>query len=115
MPLAKEAGLLNAEMSPPWDLPSPSTVIYGDGSVVAPLSDVTFDEDGEVQGSRAKNAPRMGLHFKGKRGNEMLAGRPITVVGVHGRKRWQRAVLAIDLFADRNEIGSSMKLFARHR
>jgi hypothetical protein len=111
--LAKEVGLLDPSNSPRWDRPAPSTVIYGDGSVFKPLSDVTFDEDGNVQGSRAKENPRVGPHFKGKHGNEMLMGLPITAVGVHGRKRWQRMILALDLFEDRNEIGSSMRLFER--
>lgn len=111
--LAKSVGLLDASHKTPWDQPSPATVIYGDGSVFRPLSDVTYDEEGEVQGSRAKHNPRVGPHFKGKKGNEMLVGLPITVVGCHGRKRWQRVLLAVDLFNDRNEIGSSMKLFER--
>jgi hypothetical protein len=119
VPLAKEIGLLTPELNARWDAPSPSTVIYGDGSVVAPLSSVTHDDNGEVVGSRAKDhgdtpaKPRIGPHFKGKRGDETLSGLPITVVGCHGRKRWQRVVLGIDLFFDRNEIGSSMKLFHR--
>ncbi len=111
--LAKSVGLLDVADESSWDQPSPSTVIYGDGSVFKPLSDVTCDEDGVVQGSRAKHNPRMGPHFKGKSGNELLVGLPITVVGCHGRKRWQRVLLAVDLFSDRNEIGSSMRLFER--
>ena len=119
IPLAKQIGLLTPEPGARWDAPSPTTVIYGDGSVVAPLSSVTLDDNGEVVGSRSRDhdgvpaKPRFGPRFKGKKGDEALSGLPITIVGCHGRKRWQRVVLGIDLFFDRNEIGSSMKLFRR--
>ena len=111
--LAQSIGLLSAESTSRWDAPSPGSVIYGDGSVFSPMSDVTLDEDGNVTGSRAKVNPRFGPHFKGKKGNETLVGVPITLVGVHGRKRWQRVVLGLDLFLDRNEIGSAMGLMSR--
>ena len=111
--LAQSIGLLSAEPTSRWDAPSPGSVIYGDGSVFAPMSEVTFDENGEVKGSRAKENPRLGPHFKGKKGNESLVGVPITLVGVHGRKRWQRVILGVDLFLDRNEIGSAMGVLSR--
>ncbi len=77
------------------------------------MSDVTVDEDGQVKGSRAITNPRFGPHFKGKKGNETLVGVPISLVGVHGRRRWQRVILGVDLFLDRNEIGSAMRLLTR--
>lgn len=45
MPLAKLVGLLSPKETAHWDSPSPSTVIYGDGSVVSPQSDVTVTVD----------------------------------------------------------------------
>lgn len=111
--LAKSVGLLNPDDVEHWDKPSASTVIYGDGSVFRPLSSVTMDDEGVVQGSRAKLTPRIGPHFKGKKGDDHLSGIPIAAVGCHGRRRWQRVLLAFDYYVDRNEIGSSMKLFKR--
>jgi hypothetical protein len=117
--LAKQVGLLMPEVSARWDRPSPTTVLHGDGSVFAPLSDVTvtLDNDGNtvVTGSRSHKLekPRVGPTFKGKKGNELLCGLPISVVGCHGRSPWQRVLLGIDFFEDRNEIGSSLRLFER--
>ena len=99
IPLAKQIGLLTPEPNARWDAPSPTTMIYGDGSVAAPLSSVTHDDNGEVVGSRARDhdgvpaKPRFGPRFKGKKGDAALSGLPITIVGCHGRKRWQRFVL----------------------
>jgi hypothetical protein len=110
--VAKSVGLLTGERGPSWEHAAPGCTIYGDGSVFAPYSGVTRDPiTEEVKNSRATtNSPRVATVFKGKEGSE-VGGVPITVVGVHGRERWQRVFLGIDLFADRNEIGSSMKLF----
>ena len=36
---------------------------------------------------------------------------PIALVGAHGGERWQRVVLAVDLYPDYNETGAAMDLF----
>lgn len=112
VPLAKELGLLGGGTGS-WHRPHPGRVIYGDGSVFAPLSGVTVDGDGVVQGSRAKQSPRLAPTFEGKDGPRAATGLPITVVGCHGRPRWLRVLLGVDLFDDANEIGSSLTLLEK--
>lgn len=111
VPLAKSLGMLDPDGSGRWDAPDPGRVIYGDGSVFAPLSGVTVDSDGIARGSRSKTGnPRVAERYEGKDGNKADAGLPITLIGCHGRDPRKRVVLAIDLFFDRNEIGSSVDL-----
>ncbi|WP_334145092.1 hypothetical protein [Rhabdothermincola sp.] len=110
--LARQVGLVVPGPSR-WDRPDASRVIYGDGSVFSPLSDVSVDEDGVVRGSRAEHRPRVASRFEGKDGRAAGSGLPINVVGCHGRRRWQRVILGVDLFRDGNEVGSALDLMRR--
>lgn len=111
VPLAKSVGLLDPDQGS-WFRPAPGNVIHGDGSVFEAMSDVVVDDDGTVHGSRAHVTPRVAPRFEGKGGSDGGSGLPITVVGCHGRKRWQRVVLGVELFRDRDEIGSALRLFS---
>lgn len=111
--LAREVGLLAPDPCFRWDEPSPSTTIYGDGSIVGSLSEVSVDDEGTVHGSRAKVRPRIAPRYQGKHGGGGATGLPIAVVGCHGRQRWQRVILGVGLFFDRNEIGAAMTLLER--
>lgn len=111
VPLAQSMGLLDPAVSSPWHRPAPGRVIYGDGTVFTALSDVSVDHNGEVQGSRAVRSPRLAHRFEGKGGPREQTGLPIAMVGCHGRQRWQRVILGLQLFRDANEIGASLGLF----
>ncbi len=95
--------------------PARANTVYGDGSVFKPHSAVTVDpETGVAERSRSKTGrPRVGELFLGKHGTSGYQdpGLPICVLGVHGGPGHGRAVLAVSLFTDRNEIGSAMGLF----
>lgn len=111
VPLAKSMGLLDPQRDSLWHHPAASRVIYGDGSVFKPLSDVSIDDDDTVQGSRAVTTPRLAPRYEGKDGPGAGTGLPITVIGCHGRERWKRIILGFDLFRDGNEIGASLDVF----
>ena len=115
--LAQQAGLLDPAATLQPDRLDRTNLIYGDGSQFRPLSDVYEDEDGVVHGSRAKPdpvtgeiRPRIATQFVGK---DRDRGLPIVLVGTHGGLRWQRAVLAVRLYRDGNEIGAAMDAFER--
>jgi len=73
---------------------------------------VTTGPDGVAQGSRAKNPAnaRVAERHVGKKGDTSVGGVPITLVGVHGREEQMGVILGVSLYADRDEIGSSMRL-----
>lgn len=66
--LAPAVGLLGGAPPSTHHRPQRGRTIYGDGSVFAALSDVSFDADGIVSGSRAAGAPRLPVRFEGKDG-----------------------------------------------
>lgn len=111
--LAKLAGLLRGGEGATWNRPNPGDTIYGDGSVVSSMTDVYIDDDGVAVGSRARSTPRPSKHFLGKKGDDKTSGIPIALVGTHGRRRWARVILGIDIFEDRNEIRSALDLMRR--
>jgi len=114
--VARAVGLLTPR-SPRWHRPRRENVVYGDGSLIAGLSDVRVDpETGEVIGSRARfdgggPGPRLGEVFIGKDGTAAGTGLPVAMVGCHGGMRWQRVVLGVDIYSDRNEVAAAMRLF----
>lgn len=116
--LVRSVGLLTP--STPDDLARPArgNILYGDGTVFAPLSDVTVNKStGEVTGSRSAGGhrPRVAERFHGKSGTDERgsAGLPIALVGVHGDQKWQRCVTGVDMYFDRRETAASMGLFER--
>lgn len=111
VPLAQSMGMLDADQPSPWHKPAATNVIYGDGSIFDPFSDATCDDDGVLHGSRATARPRFAPGFSGKEGPHGKQGLPIALVGCHGRERWKRVILGIDLYRDGNEIGSTLDLF----
>lgn len=110
--LAKSIGLLDADEHTRIHAPSATSVIYADGTVFSSLSSVTTGPDGITQGSRAKDLAnaRVAVRHVGKNGDTSVGGVPITLVGVHGREELKGVILGVSLYADRDEIGSSMRL-----
>ncbi len=110
--LAKSIGLLDASEGTRLDNPNDGSVAYGDGTVFSSLSGVTMGLDGKPQGSRAKDLAnaRVAERHVGKKGDTSVGGVPITLVGVHGRKEHMGMILGVALYADHDEIGSTMRL-----
>lgn len=110
--IAKSIGLLDADESTRLDNPDASSVIYADGTVFSSLSGVTRGLDGCAPGSRAKDPAnaRVAERHVGKKGDTSVGGVPITLVGVHGRLEHMGMILGVALYADHDEIGSSMRL-----
>lgn len=110
--LAKSIGLLDANEHTRIHAPSATSVIYADGTVFSSPSSVTTGPDGVAQGTRAKDPAnaRVAERHVGKSGDTSIGGVPITLVGVHGREELKGVILGVSLYADRDEIGSSMRL-----
>lgn len=107
MDLARAAGFYD----PGADRFSRYASVYGDGTVFMALSGVHV-EDGLVVGSRAQSteAARVAETFHGKRtpdGKPGAKGVPIAVVGTHGPKRYERLILGVELFKDRDELAAA--------
>ncbi|MDZ7732973.1 MAG: hypothetical protein U5R31_07515 [Acidimicrobiia bacterium] len=116
-PLVRAAGMLPADTPPTLHRPNRANVVYGDGSVLRPLSDVDVDRNtGEILGSRAKiggKSRRAETHV-GKNGGDAGRGVPFTPPrrGSGGIEH-QRVVLGVDLNTDCDEVGSALGLFDR--
>lgn len=100
--------------------PSRSNVVYGDGTVFKPYSDVDSSVDPEnpagsraADPARARECPR----FYGKKKSDGtaigVAGVPSAMIGVHGGDRLQRCVLGVGIYDDRDEAACSMAVLDR--
>lgn len=115
-PLVQDLGLLRADTEVDLTHPARANTIYGDGTVLAPQSGVTIDEGtGEIVGSRSTGirGPKTAERGYGKEGPNGPLGVPVTLLGVRGPDKLRRAVLAVDLHMDGNEIGCAMSLFRK--
>jgi hypothetical protein len=114
-PIVDACGLLPSERPARLHRPFASNVLYGDGTVFKPYSEVTIDnQTGDALGSRSKglHGPRCGERRYGKKTDSKGSpGVPLAAVGVHGREQWQRLLLGVTVYSDHDEGNAAMGLF----
>jgi len=113
-PLVRAAGLL-VPTDPRWHAPCRANTIVGDGTVFKAASDVMIDPvSGLANGSRSSTGrPRIAPRYHGKSDTDVMgrAGVPVAMIGVRDNARWQRAVVGVGTYFDRNECAAAMRLF----
>lgn len=113
-PIVAQCGLLTEDNKPRWHHPDRRNTIYGDGSIILPLSSVAPDpETGECSTSRSKYGNPRVAHdvVTTKKGRKIVTGRLVVVLGAHSGTAGSRVILGLDAPPGKNEYKASVNLF----